>query len=74
MSGNVIPFPKRPADQASLRGIGKAIEQAIPLPPRDPELALLAEMCAQLLDTYSDGLCGSFLDRLDAWERANATG
>jgi hypothetical protein len=74
MTATIIPFPVRPVDQARLRGIGKAIEQAIPSPPRDPELALLAEMCAQLLDTYSDVLCGSFLDRLDAWERGNAYG
>ena len=74
MTATIIPFPSRPVDPAKLQGIARAIELAIPIPPRDPELALLMEICAQLLDTYEDGLCGSFLDRLERWEAENKAG
>lgn len=71
MSAQIVRFPLTKKSAEAAERIGAALRECIPLPDRDAELAMLTTICEHLLSSYDDGLCGSFLDRVAAWDAEN---
>lgn len=71
MSAQIIRLPSTPKSNEALARIGSQLRDSMPLPERDAELAMLTTICEHLLSSYDDGLCGSFIDRIAAWEADN---
>lgn len=70
MSADIIRFP------VEKRGIGKdqlgaLLREAVPLPARDAELAMLVAIADHLVGSFDDDLCDSFLSRIAEWEAEN---
>lgn len=72
MSATIIAFPTRPQTVERQALMGDHLRGAFAPPPRDPELALLVQIAESLLSNVTDEGCDRFLDRLAAWEAANA--
>ena len=73
MSADIIRFP------VEQRGLGKAelgaiLREAVPLPTRDAELAMLVAIADHLVGSFDDDLCDSFLVRIAEWEAENRRG
>lgn len=71
MSAQIIRFPSTAKSNEALQRIGNQLRDAVPLPERDAELAMLTTICEHLMSSYDDDLCGSFIDRIAAWEADN---
>lgn len=71
MSAQIIRFPNTAKTDEALDRIGNQLRDSMPLPERDAELAMLTTICEHLLSSYDDGLCDSFVARIEAWDRDN---
>lgn len=83
MTAQIIAFPTRKPDAERLALLASNIDAAIPLPKVDPELDLLLQIGAKLIDNLNDytrpdcrGLIDdqldAFLVRLDKWDARSA--
>jgi len=71
MTAQIIRFPTAAKTAEQLSRVGLQLRDALPLPSRYAELAMLTTMAEHLLTGFDDGLCDSFLSRLEAWDRDN---
>lgn len=71
MPAQIIRFPTAAKTAEQLERIGLQLRDALPFPSRDAELAMLTTMAEHLLTGFDDGLCDSFLARVEAWDRYN---
>ena len=71
MTEQIIRFPTAAKTAEQLERIRLQLRDALPLPSRDAELAILTTMAEHLLTGFDDGLCDSFLARLEARDQAN---
>jgi len=71
MTAQIIRFPTAARTTDQLAHVGRQLRDGLPLPSRDAELATLTTMVEHLLSGFEDGLCDSFLVRIEAWDRDN---
>ncbi len=71
MSAQIIRFPSTTKSREASQRIGAHLRDAMPLPDRDAELAMLTTICEHLLSSYDDGLCDRFIDRIAKWDAEN---
>ena len=69
MTAQIIRFLTAAKTAKQLSRVSLQLRDALPLPSRDAELAMLTTMAEHLLSSYDDGLCDSFLSRVEAWDR-----
>ena len=71
MTAQIVQFPTAARTTDQLSRVGLQLRDALPLPSRDAELAMLTTMAEHLLTGFDDGLCDSVLARLEAWDQNN---